>query len=154
VADAALPGCQHAPKFFIFSLGGKDFRYPFLQEDGLSGGKADGHWGKNSRYDLENEILLKLLKERIDSSDLLMVAYACDLSFSPCAPLPGGNGLGSLNSITIRCLGDQGKASPKIQGKLIFKANLCYHGLGEMIRLQEQNLEVFSPDQVAPKTNF
>jgi hypothetical protein len=42
--------------------GGNDFRYQFLKEVRLSGGKAGGHWGKNSRYDLDNKIPSKPLK--------------------------------------------------------------------------------------------
>jgi hypothetical protein len=43
-----------------------------------------------------------------------------DFSFSPWAPLPGVKGLGPLNSTPMRRLDSEGKARPKIQGKLIF----------------------------------
>jgi hypothetical protein len=48
--------------------GGNDFRYQFLKEVGLSGIKAGGHCGKNSRYDLDSKILSKPLKVRSYSS--------------------------------------------------------------------------------------
>jgi len=62
------------------------------------------------------------------------------LGFPPGAPLPGGAGLGSLGSMALRFLGSEGNVYKNFQGKAFYQGNLCYHGVAERIRLQEQKI--------------
>jgi len=41
---------------------------------------------------------------------------------------------------------------PKIKEKVFYQGNLCYHGVDERIRLQEQKLWGIFPGQEVPKT--
>jgi hypothetical protein len=67
-----------------------------------------------------------------------MAGSARYINFSSIAPLSGGDGLGSLTFTAARYLGSGGCGMLKFLKNFLFQGNLCYHGVDERTRLQEQ----------------
>src|SRR5208337_5345657 len=74
--------------------------------------------------------------------------------FPPVLPLPISAGLGSLSSTALRFLGSDRKVCQKFKEKVFYQGNLCYHGIDERIRLQEQKLWAIFPGPRGPKNQF
>jgi hypothetical protein len=54
----------------------------------------------------------------------------------------------------LRFLGFEGKVCQKFKEKVFYQGNLCYHGIVERIRLQEQKLWGIFPGQEALKVFY
>jgi hypothetical protein len=59
-----------------------------------------------------------------------------------------------LSTSLLKFLGSDGKVCQKFKEKVVYQGNLCYHGVNERIRFQEQKLGVIFAGQRGPKNHF